>query len=118
MLFAVGLAALVTPRSPVAAASKAGVRGAEVFNTHSCAKCHGANGVNGDRAPDLQQVRKRMNAAAIARQIRNGSKGMPAFGDQLSDQQVNDLVAYLRAKRKTIVPPPTAQPAATKDPDN
>ncbi len=96
------------PQRSVSATSKASARGAEVFHTHSCAKCHGTNGVNGDRAPDLQEVRKRMNAAEIANQIRNGGKGMPPFGDQLSDQQVADLVAYLRTKRKFIIPPPPA----------
>ncbi len=117
IVVAIALAATVTTRTPVAATSKANLRGAELFNTHSCAKCHGTNGINGDRAPDLQQVRDRMNAATIAAQIRNGGKGMPPFGDQLSDQQVNDLVAYLRTKRKLIVPPP-AQPATSTDPDN
>jgi len=33
-------------------------------------------------------------------QIHNGGKEMPAFGDQLSKAQIDDLVAYLRSKRK------------------
>jgi mono/diheme cytochrome c family protein len=116
--FAWSVAIVLAPQRPVSAASKARARGAEVFNTHSCAKCHGTNGVNGDRAPDLQEVRKRMNAAAIANQIRNGGKGMPPFGDQLSDREVEDLVAYLRTKRKVIIPPPPAAPDTGKDPGN
>ncbi len=116
--FAWSVAVVLAPQRPVSATSKASARGAEVFNTHSCAKCHGTNGVNGERAPDLQQVRNRMNAAAIANQIRNGGKGMPPFGDQLSDRQVDDLVAYLRTKHKVIVPPPVSAPSTSKDPDN
>jgi mono/diheme cytochrome c family protein len=115
---AAGLVACLTQQRPVAASSKASARGAETFNAHSCAKCHGVNGVNGDRAPDLQSLRNRMDAATIAKQIREGGKGMPPFGDQLSDKEVDDLVAYLRTKRKVIVPPPPAQPATNKDPDN
>lgn len=116
--FALSVAIVLAPRRPVSAASKASARGAEVFNTHSCVKCHGTNGVNGDRAPDLQQVRNRMNAAAIATQIRNGGKGMPPFGDQLSDREVEDLVAYLRTKRKVIIPPPPAAAEPGNDPGN
>jgi mono/diheme cytochrome c family protein len=116
---AVAIALCLTPQRPVAATSKANVRGGEVFNAHSCAKCHGVNGVNGDRAPDLQKVRDRMDSTMIAKQIREGGKGMPPFGDQLSDQEVSDLVAYLRTKRKVIVPPPPAAVTApAKDPDN
>ncbi len=116
--FALSVAIVLAPQRRVSATSKASARGAEIFNTHSCAKCHGVNGVNGDRAPDLQQVRNRMNAAAIAAQIRNGGKGMPPFGDQLSGQEVDDLVSYLRTKRKVIVPPPPAAPETSKDPNN
>lgn len=37
---------------------------------------------------------------------------MPAYGDQLSDAEVDDLVAFLRVKRKFIVvPKPTPKPA-------
>ena len=118
MTLAAGLLASLAPTQPVAATSRPNVRGQEIFNNHSCAKCHGVNGVNGDRAPDLQTVRNRMDAATIAKQIREGGKGMPPFGDQLSDKEVNDLVAYLRTKRKVIVPPPpAAAPVVSKDPD-
>lgn len=118
MTLVAGLFVGLPPTRPVAATSKANVRGQEIFNNHSCAKCHGVNGVNGDRAPDLQTVRNRMDAATIAKQIREGGKGMPPFGDQLSDKEVDDLVAYLRTKRKVIVPPPpVAAPAVSKDPD-
>ncbi len=109
---------VLAPQRPVSAASKASARGTEVFNTHSCAKCHGTNGINGDRAPDLQQVRNRMDAAEIANQIRNGGKGMPPFGDQLSDREVEDLVVYLRTKRKVIIPQLPAALDPGKDPDH
>jgi mono/diheme cytochrome c family protein len=59
-----------------------------------------------------------MNAASIANQIRNGGKGMPPFGDQLSDQEVQDLVAYLRTRRKVIVPAPPSAPEPGKEPGN
>lgn len=93
----------------VTAGSKASDHGAEIFATHGCAHCHGDKGVGGGRGPDLQLVRKRLSGSAIAQQIHDGGKGMPAYADQLSDTEVDDLVAFLKAKRKFIVVPQPVQ---------
>ncbi len=102
----------------VSAASKPAERGAEIFHTHGCAHCHGENGVGGGRGPDLQLVRKRLSGTSIAQQIHDGGKGMPAYADQLSDTEVDDLVTFLKTKRTFIVVPKpapnTPQPAAEK----
>jgi mono/diheme cytochrome c family protein len=61
-----------------------------------------------------------MSAVQVATQIRDGSKSMPAFADSLSAPEIDDLVVYLRTKRKKIVkppPPPPAPPATKPDPD-
>ena len=44
---------------------------------------------------------------------------MPAFADTLSSDQIDDLVSYLRAKRKLIViaPKPSSTPDTQPDPD-
>ena len=46
---------------------------------------------------------------------------MPSYSDSLTSAQINDLVAYLRAKRKVIVvsakPPAAPQPPAAAQPD-
>jgi mono/diheme cytochrome c family protein len=114
VLFASALAfacvAVVSPSSHVAASSEAKTRGQELFATKGCAHCHGPAGVGGTIGPDLQLVRKRMNAAEITKQIHDGSKSMPAFGEQLSNAEIKDLVAYLRAKRHVIKLPPAAAP--------
>jgi len=115
LICAAGCCAIVaiatTQPSPVAANSKAKARGAEVFATHGCAHCHGPAGVGGIKGPDLQLVRKRMNKEQIRHQIHDGGKSMPAYGDMLTSPQINDLIAYLRAKRKVIVV--AAKPPAT-----
>jgi ubiquinol-cytochrome c reductase cytochrome b subunit len=95
----------------VSASSAAKDRGAQLFATKGCVHCHGKEGIGGGKGPDLQLVRKRLNAPAITRQIHNGGKEMPAFGETLTSAQIEDLVAYLRAKRKVIVP---VQPASPK----
>jgi mono/diheme cytochrome c family protein len=101
-LLTLSLAAFI-PRTRVVAGSSAKARGAEIFANNSCAHCHGAAGIGGDIGPDLSNVGKRMNKAAIARQIHDGGQGMPPFGDQLTAMQIDDLVAYLRSKRKALV---------------
>jgi mono/diheme cytochrome c family protein len=101
------------------ATSTAYTQGKELFATKGCAHCHGTDGINGDRGPDLQTIRNRMSAAQIVTQIHDGGKAMPAFGDSLSSPEIDSLVAYLRTKRKTIVkppPPPPAPPTPTPDP--
>ena len=116
--FALSLAILILtgPSKSVSAASGAGQsnarnRGAELFATRGCAHCHGAAGVGGGRGPDLQEVRKRLKASQIATQIHDGGKSMPPYGDDLTPAELNDLVEYLRAKRKFIAPaPPPANP--------
>lgn len=39
-------------------------------------------------------------------QIHDGGQQMPSFGDELSAQEIEDLVAFLRAKRKVIMVAP------------
>lgn len=92
------------------ASSQAAARGAELFASSGCARCHGPEGVGGERGPDLQLVRKRMNARQMTHQIHDGGQGMPPYGEALNDAQIADLVAYLRKKRKHIVPTPPSTP--------
>jgi mono/diheme cytochrome c family protein len=99
------LIASFVPRTPVIAGSSARARGAELFNTTGCAHCHGPAGVGGEIGPSLLNIRKHMDTAAIARQIHDGGKAMPAFGDQLTAAQIDDLVAYLRSKRNAAATP-------------
>lgn len=109
---------LTQPLTTVSAGSSAKQRGAEIFADHGCAHCHGPAGVGGGRGPDLQRVRKRMNKAQIALQIHNGGLSMPAFGSVLTDPQIQDLVAYLRARRKFIVVPAAPHPASPASTDS
>jgi mono/diheme cytochrome c family protein len=118
----IALAMMQTP-SPVSADSQAKERGAALFATSGCVHCHGPAGVGGKNGPDLQLVRKRLNKAQMRLRIHNGGLTMPPFGDSLTSPQIEDLIAYLRTKRKAIVM--TAKPsvaasepvASTPDPN-
>jgi mono/diheme cytochrome c family protein len=59
-----------------------------------------------------------MDKAQIALQIRNGGLSMPAFGSVLTDPQIQDLVAYLRARRKFIVVPAAPHPVSATPTDS
>lgn len=76
-------------------ATTAAVDASAIFS-QKCAGCHGANG-GGGMGPALQNVEAKGDEA-IHDRIVNGSpdKGMPAFGSQLSDAEVDALVAYVK----------------------
>jgi mono/diheme cytochrome c family protein len=90
--------------------------GAVLFRDKGCAYCHGVAGVGGKKAPILTGLRtdKEWPAAKITTQILNGGLKMPPFGDSLSNAQIAQLVAYLRAKNRPVPPPlPETKPAAS-----
>jgi mono/diheme cytochrome c family protein len=94
-----------------AKAKAAELAGAVLFRDQGCAHCHGDGGTGGKKGPDLSRLRKDKlwPPAKITHQILNGGQKMPPFSEALTDEQVAQLVAYLRAKNKPI--PPPAQPA-------
>jgi ubiquinol-cytochrome c reductase cytochrome b subunit len=100
---AIVLGAIVHPETKVRAGSDAEKRGHALFSTKGCAHCHGPDGLGGGKGPDLQLVRKRRSRESMVTQIRDGGRVMPAFAGELSAQDIDDLVAFLRAKRKFVV---------------
>jgi mono/diheme cytochrome c family protein len=85
--------------------------GAILFRDKGCAHCHGAGGTGGKKGPDLSGIRtdKLWPPASITHQILNGGQKMPPFSDSLTDAEIAQLVAYLRAKHRPI-PPQAASP--------
>ena len=69
--------------------------GAQLFADNGCGTCHtlDAAGTTGTTGPNLDEVQPSFDAAV--EQITNGGGVMPAFGEQLSDQQIRDLAAYV-----------------------
>jgi mono/diheme cytochrome c family protein len=86
--------------------------GALLFRDKGCAYCHGVGGAGGKKGPILTGLRtdKLWTPEKITAQILNGGQKMPPFSDSLTDVEISDLVAYLRAKRRPV-PPPAATPA-------
>lgn len=79
-------------------------RGATVFQTKGCERCHAILGTGGDRAPDLAGVGLRKTASQIRMQVVDGGHGMPPFGKVLSKDEVKDVVVFLTSCRTESAP--------------
>jgi len=89
--------------------------GAQVYAANGCQHCHTIASVGGHKGPDLSSVGRTAKKTAIRKQIVNGSKIMPAFGEMLPTADVDDLVAYLRSCKAKVKPPVKAPAAGTPD---
>ena len=74
--------------------------GRVLFEEKGCGYCHGTEAQGTQKAPSLQGVGRRLHKDAIQKQIEEGGKEMPAFGDSLTPQEMKDLVEYLGAMKK------------------
>ena len=79
-------------------------RGAAVFQSKGCERCHSILGVGGDRAPDLGRVGQRKTPSQIRMQVENGGHGMPPFGKVLSKDEVKDVVRFLASCKSETAP--------------
>lgn len=68
--------------------------GASLFST-SCAACHASDGT-GASGPDLTTRIPSMSDADIEDQIRNGGGSMPAVGATFSDEEMVNIIAFLK----------------------
>lgn len=87
---------------PEIASGSGATRGEALFKVY-CAACHGENGKGA--APTtvaLAQAAGSLDDAALQGFIANGLPGtrMPAFGKTLSQEQIADLIAFVRTWRK------------------
>ena len=89
--------------------------GATLFREKGCSYCHGEGGTGGKKGPSLAGLStdKQWTAEKITSQILNGGQKMPPFGDSVTDEEIAQLVAYLRARNRPAPPP---EPAAQAGP--
>ena len=69
--------------------------GRALYDEQGCGGCHvfEAAGSSGQVGPNLDESDVSFDEAV--QQIANGGGGMPAFGDQLDEQQIRDLAAFV-----------------------
>ncbi len=78
-----------------AIAELTGVAGAgQPLYDQNCAGCHGANGTGGTF--DVNIVNLGKTDAQFIDVVLQGEDEMPPFSETLSDQQISDVVAYVR----------------------
>lgn len=112
-LLLLGLIALLANPAARSAAKKSEEEkaGAVLFRDKGCTYCHGVGGVGTKKAPSLIDLPKdrTWTPEKITSQILNGGQKMPPFRESVTDEDVTDLIAYLRAKNKPVPPPATTQ---------
>ena len=68
--------------------------GAVVFS-ENCSTCHGATGHGGNGGPDLTTMPLAQSEEGAIQQVTNGGGGMPAFGGTLSEEEIENVAAYV-----------------------
>jgi mono/diheme cytochrome c family protein len=96
--------AFITSSVPGQALSKSKA-GAALFRDKGCAYCHGITAAGTTKGPSLDSVRKAWKPAQITDQIQNGGQKMPAFKDAVSNEEITQLIAWIRAKHRPVAPP-------------
>jgi mono/diheme cytochrome c family protein len=81
--------------------------GAALFRDKGCGFCHGANLEGTKKAPSLADIRnqKEWTNEKITAQLLDGGQKMPPFRESLSDEEIQQLIAFLRAKNRPTPPP-------------
>lgn len=108
------LAAATTPalaQQQPALGPQAVTQGKALYDQH-CTACHGANGGAGDRAPAIvsgaTSMRGQRSDAQLMAIVKNGIPGsaMPAWGGRMSDGDIANIGAFIRALRGTALDNP------------
>jgi|SRR6185312_5642456 len=68
--------------------------GALVFS-ENCSTCHGATGHGGNGGPDLTTMPLAQSEEGAIQQVTNGGGGMPPFGGVLSEEEIENVAAYV-----------------------
>jgi cytochrome c6 len=73
------------------------VKGGELYRLH-CALCHGVSGVNiMPNAPNFARGESMLQPdLTLLASIKNGKDAMPSYNGILSDQDILDVIVYLR----------------------
>lgn len=94
-MLALGAVACGDPRADDVAALTGNADAGKPLFDSNCSTCHGADGTGGTFDESVVKAQSK-DDAYIADYVINGDGQMPAFGDSFSDQQIADIIAYVR----------------------
>jgi ubiquinol-cytochrome c reductase cytochrome b subunit len=94
-----------TPKKFLQGRAPLELQGSLVIQSMQCRNCHAIDGIGGQRGPDLADVGAKLTKDQLVRQVIQGGGNMPAYGKNLSPDQVEAVVAYMVSLRSAGVPP-------------
>jgi mono/diheme cytochrome c family protein len=99
--------AAASPAAPAATATPDPLATARANYAKNCEPCHGPNGEGGRVKVDNKQIKvpslksehaMKIKDDHIAHMITNGEEEMPAFKDKMSQQEIADMVKFVRTE--------------------
>ncbi len=73
--------------------------GSKLFFNKGCEYCHQISGHGGKRGPELTKVGSRLTIEQMTIMIVNGGGNMPAFGGNLTKEELQKLIAFLKTRK-------------------
>ncbi len=95
----------LTPKEFLIGRTPLELKGSIIMQSMQCRNCHAIGGIGGRRGPDLSDVGARLTKDQLIRQVIQGGGNMPAYGDNLSPDEVEALVAFMYSLRPPGITP-------------